>query len=224
MNDLQLPNFNILRLNFTLKAESDVKLPPFLGSTLRGAFGTALKQLLCFVPHRNCENCWFFEGCNYQYLFESPNLLGLPKEEIHPLLRGQTELPHPFILTSPSLVKKIKSSKPICSIKNFNDDYRSHFISIGDEINFSITLFGKAINLWSYLAVAIRLCAENGIGENRIPFSLKKIVSHDKQGKSTIIYEDENKILYGKELYAANLADIIKFRDIRQLESALIKK
>jgi hypothetical protein len=64
-----------LLLTFRLQARESVVLPPFLGSTLRGAFGAALKKVFCFVPHGECGRCWFYEACPYQYIFESPNLI-----------------------------------------------------------------------------------------------------------------------------------------------------
>ncbi|HKV37959.1 MAG TPA: CRISPR system precrRNA processing endoribonuclease RAMP protein Cas6, partial [Blastocatellia bacterium] len=67
----------------------------FLGSTLRGAFGHALKQAVCVMSHRACERCLVQDRCIYPYLFETP----APPDA--PLLKGQNHAPHPFILTPP---------------------------------------------------------------------------------------------------------------------------
>ena len=46
------------------------KLPPFLGSMLRGAFGASLKDVVCIFPSRNCENCFAKDNCIYFEFYE----------------------------------------------------------------------------------------------------------------------------------------------------------
>jgi hypothetical protein len=86
----------ISRYELHLRAEEACNLPAFLGSTLRGAFGHALKQAVCVMPHRDCERCMVADRCIYPYLFETP-----PPPDLA-LLRGQQRAPHPFILSPPS--------------------------------------------------------------------------------------------------------------------------
>jgi hypothetical protein len=47
------------RYELRLCAEETCSLPAFLGSTLRGAFGHALKKTVCVMQHRVCERCIF---------------------------------------------------------------------------------------------------------------------------------------------------------------------
>ena len=47
------------RYELRLRAEEVCSLPAVLGSTLRGAFGHALKKTVCVMPHRDCERCIF---------------------------------------------------------------------------------------------------------------------------------------------------------------------
>jgi hypothetical protein len=92
-------DFNKLTLSryeLRLQALEACSLPAFLGSTLRGAFGHALKQAVCVMEHRNCEQCMVADRCMYSYLFETP-----PPPDLA-LLRGQQRAPHPFILSPPS--------------------------------------------------------------------------------------------------------------------------
>ena len=44
--------------------------PPFLGSTIRGAFGVALKKVVCINPSYKCENCFAVDNCLYYDFFE----------------------------------------------------------------------------------------------------------------------------------------------------------
>lgn len=91
------PALEIARYEISLCARAQVTLPPFLGSTLRGAFGHALKKTVCVAPHRDCERCMLVDRCSYPYLFETPVPVDVPQ------LRGQKNAPHPFILTPPFL-------------------------------------------------------------------------------------------------------------------------
>lgn len=194
---MNLPNLNLLSLTFRLQARDSAALPPFLGSTLRGAFGTALKKVFCFVPHGECARCWFFEACPYQYLFESPNLI--PKEENHKLLRGQKEVPQPFVLISPIPTKKIKKQKVQKELVNFNEDYAGNHFSRGETLEFSILLMGKATRFWAQVLVAVRLFAANGLGDERIPFLLVEAFAHDALGKSVEVFNiKDSKVLTHK--------------------------
>ncbi|MGH9759888.1 MAG: hypothetical protein ACREAC_03490, partial [Blastocatellia bacterium] len=87
----------IARYRLRLRAVEHASLPMFLGSTLRGAFGHALKQAVCVMSHKACERCLVHDRCLYPYLFETP----APPDA--PLLKGQNQAPHPFILTPPFL-------------------------------------------------------------------------------------------------------------------------
>ncbi|NPA12341.1 MAG: hypothetical protein GXO62_08860, partial [Epsilonproteobacteria bacterium] len=50
---------------------SDYKLPySFIGSTIRGAFGNALKKIVCINPKKECKNCFAQDGCLFYDFFE----------------------------------------------------------------------------------------------------------------------------------------------------------
>jgi hypothetical protein len=94
------------RYELRLQARQSASLPAFLGSTLRGAFGHALKEVVCMMSHRDCSHCLVADRCIYPYLFETPVPAHLPQ------LRGQQQAPHPFILAPPGLLKST-TEKPI---------------------------------------------------------------------------------------------------------------
>jgi hypothetical protein len=62
-------------VEFVLRAEEKVILPPFLGSTIRGSLGHALRKVSCLPLCRDAETCIIRERCVYSYCFETP----LPK-------------------------------------------------------------------------------------------------------------------------------------------------
>lgn len=87
------------RYELKLRARQSTSLPAFLGSTLRGAFGHALKEAVCLMSHRDCSHCLVADRCIYPYLFETPVPADLPQ------FRGLQQAPHPFILAPPSVLK-----------------------------------------------------------------------------------------------------------------------
>lgn len=209
---MKLPEINVLQLTFRLQAQESVVLPPFLGSTLRGAFGTALKKVFCFVPHGECTRCWFFEACPYQYIFESPNLI--PKEESHKLLGGQKEVPQPFIIIPPTPVKKSDKPKNWSQkrLANFNEDYQENLFSRGETLEFSILLIGKATVYWAKVLVAVRLLAENGLGESRVPFVLTEAFAHDANGQTLKIFSVENPRIRISQISAISLVWLVELQ------------
>ena len=89
---------DVARFDVELSSLERALLPPYLGSTLRGAFGHALKDAVCEVEHGDCRRCPLLHRCIYPYLFETPIPPGIRE------LRGQTHAPLPFII-EPPLVK-----------------------------------------------------------------------------------------------------------------------
>jgi CRISPR-associated endoribonuclease Cas6 len=93
---------DIARFDLTLRALERTILPPYLGSTLRGALGHALKDAACIVEHRDCRRCPLLDTCAYPYLFETP-----VRPEIKEL-RGQTHAPLPFLIAPPLVENPIR--------------------------------------------------------------------------------------------------------------------
>ncbi len=55
------------------KIETTHKVPYFIGSQLRGAFGYALKKVTCINPSFKCEGCFASESCLYYEFYEQRN-------------------------------------------------------------------------------------------------------------------------------------------------------
>ncbi len=61
-----------IKLDIFLK---DKKIPvlPFIGSTIRGAFGVNLKKVVCINPSYNCDKCFAKDNCLYYDFYEEKN-------------------------------------------------------------------------------------------------------------------------------------------------------
>jgi hypothetical protein len=70
--DYRLPQIPYLQLRFKLSAQTEAHLPRSKGSLLRGAFGHALRRMVCVMgPGELCENCMLRGQCIFSRLFET---------------------------------------------------------------------------------------------------------------------------------------------------------
>ncbi len=65
-----LDRLRILPLVVEARARAPIALPAFSGSTLRGAFGRALKDAVCVTSHRECDACRVADDCAFPAIFE----------------------------------------------------------------------------------------------------------------------------------------------------------
>lgn len=66
-----MTELRIARYDLCLRAVTPVRLPPFAGSTLRGAFGSTFKRMVCVERHGECPRCLLRKQCAYPYIFET---------------------------------------------------------------------------------------------------------------------------------------------------------
>ena len=59
----------IRRYHFHCRWTSEARLPVYPGSTLRGAFGWALKKISCMSRREDCADCPLGDHCPYAWLF-----------------------------------------------------------------------------------------------------------------------------------------------------------
>lgn len=165
-------NFEILCYELTLRAEQPIALPQFLGSTLHGGFGAALKEVGCMrASHASCPPCEFPAQCPYNLLFLDPGL-------------AAQKLPKRYA-TAPKLTV---IQVPFPSPPQLAPD---------ETLTFRILLFGPAVALRIYPIVAMRLWAERGLGRRRGRFAIEKIASFNPlTGERRHIYADTDQMVH----------------------------
>jgi len=119
---------------FTIVFDSGALLPPFKGSTFRGAFGTALKRVTCALRWQDCDRCLLQDTCVYRRVFES---------KTHSTSDPQAST-HPFVLEPPPTS-------------------RSAF-STGEAVSCKLLLFGWANDTLPYFVYAFQQMGELGLG------------------------------------------------------------
>ncbi|HLE85371.1 MAG TPA: CRISPR system precrRNA processing endoribonuclease RAMP protein Cas6 [Thermoanaerobaculia bacterium] len=154
MAPYRLPDIPHLRLRATLVSGSSGQLPGYLGSTLRGAFGHALRRLVCAMgPEQPCATCPLRGPCVHTRLFET-FLEGDPP----PFLRGLPTAPRPYVF------------EPRTPLRN-----EPQVISAGDCLELDLLLFGQAVALQGYAVLALERMAERGLGQRHRPFVLQEV-------------------------------------------------
>jgi len=157
----------LARHEIHLRAVDEARLPAFAGSTLRGAFGFALKRAVCVMDHRDCSKCLLAERCIYPFVFETAPSAGSK-------LESQQNAPHPFTLESP--IGEQESGK-------------HRILAPGDTLTFGLTLYGRAIEHLPYIVFAIHGMAENGLGAGRARFDLTGVEAFDPAGARSALYD-----------------------------------
>jgi hypothetical protein len=136
-----------------LVAQERAELPWFLGSTLRGALGWALKGVGC---PRQCEEpkrCVARAQCAYAWCFETHD----PGDEA--AQKAPKDLPHPFVLAAP--------------------DPRDAPWAQGEALDFGLVLVGRSAQFWTDFARASEQLARHGLGTQRAPFKLEALLAED---------------------------------------------
>jgi hypothetical protein len=92
VSDLGLPNpFPVARYRLHCHVERALRLPDYAGSTLRGVFGHALRDLVCLTHQPTCSACALYRSCFYPAIFESPAPEGYRAPAFH-------QAPNPFAI------------------------------------------------------------------------------------------------------------------------------
>ena len=140
----------ILLVRLRIAPQTVLKLPAFnKGNTLRGAFGTAFRRLVCIPQCTEVRRCPLDGTCPYRVIFEPGPPPGADR-----LSRNQ-DIPRPFIFRPP--LDPTTTFPP------------------GKTFDFTLALVGKAIDYLPYFILAFRDVAREGIGLNRAPCTLEQV-------------------------------------------------
>lgn len=127
-------------------------LPPYKGSTLRGAFGLALKDISCVLKSNDCQGCPLVKTCVYYRVFETDSESTDKKSGAQP---------HVFVIEPPNSTQQ-----------NF---------APGERFDFRVLLFGFANDLVPYFVYAFEEVGKTGLGKflggRRAAYKLLKVTS-----------------------------------------------
>ena len=138
---------SVARLRF--RASSEGRLPAFPGSAWRGAFGWALKRLVCVMRQRPCEGCPLQATCLFPALFA-----GEPAPD-SAVPRRLARAPAPFALRPP----------PAGPTR----------VGPGDPVALETTLIGRGTRWRAYVVRALQEAGAHGLGADRVRLALERV-------------------------------------------------
>lgn len=164
-----LEDLTLSRARFTLEITQPISLSEFTGSTLRGAFGTVFRKIICAQRQReNCKGCYLQNTCAYAIVFTPGNLHNSP------FFPKNESLSPPFIF----YIEEEKVS-----------------FSAGEQMNLVLTLVGKAVDFFPYFFIVLQELSRQGFGirgdgGQRGSFEIK-MITDDLSPDGQVIFTSE---------------------------------
>ncbi len=156
----------LARYRFALQCLSPIEFRQFAGSTLRGAFGSVFRRLVCITRAPTCDGCLFRQQCAYGYVFETAPPPGAER------LRRYESIPRPYVLDTPSGEQLTFAE--------------------GELLSFGLTLVGRANDYFPYFVYAFQKLEESGLGagrhEGKGQFRLTEVTAERGDGSLTRVY------------------------------------
>lgn len=154
---MSVPGFHLTHLRFTLSPKETIRLPRLnKGITLRGAFGSSLRSLICVDRTASCDTCSLHPSCPYGFIF-APRV---PEDAQR--LRLNRDIPRPFVIKPPLEDRQLYEP--------------------GDRLCFDLVIVGRASQLLPYFLLSFRNLGERGIGANRGRFEILRVEALDAGG------------------------------------------
>ena len=125
------------RYTFHGRWTSEARLPEYLGSALRGAFGWALKKSSCALIDQECATCILRQRCAYAWVFETERYTDSADGNVN-------ARPHPFVLQPGANTAGTQQA--------------------GTPWEFSLLLIGQGIDFLPHIVYSVQQMSEAGIG------------------------------------------------------------
>lgn len=148
---LDLPRLGLIVVEIEARALGDAPLPPYLGATLRGSLGRALRHAVCVTEAPVCDGCHLIARCPYGSTWEAQaGQVG----DLGALGRG--EWPRPYVIGVWRAPEHLRA---------------------GMTIRFRLVLAGRSRDFLPHYLVALRTALGDGLGPRRVPFVIERAVT-----------------------------------------------
>ena len=165
-----LHNFTFSLYRLSLEATERIGLTRLnKGITLRGAFGSVFRRLVCHDLKAECHNCTIHASCPYGFIF-TPMVPPDAKR-----LRLNRDIPRPFVIKPP--------------IGN------SGVYQPGDEFCFDLVVVGRAQDFLPYFIVTFEELGRQGIGIKRGRYKMVKLEALKSDGSWEEIYDHDERMV-----------------------------
>lgn len=165
MNLLVLP---LARYRLEFDIETPLVLPAYAGSTLRGAFGGALRATACITKQKTCDACPLLRSCPYALIFETPPPVG------GHALQKFTQVPHPYVIEPPCWGEKTYAP--------------------GETLTFHLVLAGRALNQLPLVLWALVKSFKRGVGKGDGTARLIRVI-HVGETETVVLDDPESTLV-----------------------------
>jgi len=148
------------RLRLHTRVDAPLRLPDYAGSTLRGAFGGALRHLACMTRQPTCKGCPLLQTCPYAVVFETA-----PPPQGHALQKF-SEVPRPYVIEPPS--------------------WGARQWERGESLDFGLVLIGRAMHQLPLILLAWQRALARGIGAGDGRATLQRVTQELPGGTYTL--------------------------------------
>jgi hypothetical protein len=141
-----LPPLTLARYRLEFIVEKPLHLPAYAGSTLRGAFGGALRSSVCSTGKSTCDMCPLTTACPYAVVFETRKAAG----------ETAIQVPRPYVIEPPQWGER---------------DYAP-----GEQLAFQLVLAGRAVGQLPLILHAFAHAFRQGIGRGDGKARLARVI------------------------------------------------
>jgi len=143
---------DVLDLDFRFRTKQAGRLPDPAGPMARGAFGFALKRLVCVMRGRPCSGCALERACIY------PSVFAPAPPSDSKVMRLYERAPPPFVMQVPEGAGQVAA---------------------GGILGLRLVLIGAAEKAAPFAVLALREAASRGFGKDRLAFDLADILTRE---------------------------------------------
>jgi hypothetical protein len=145
-----MDNFTAHRLRFVAEAQTIIELNEHQGSAIRGALFHALRCRFCGNKEaRECAACPLVAACPVAALVST----------LKPESRRGRDVPRPYTIQPPIANGRIAENESPFAIR-----YSPFVYEAGERLEFGLTLYAQALQLFPYVVLAMQVFEEGGIG------------------------------------------------------------
>ena len=152
----------MMRYAVSFDVTEPVHLPEYSGSTLRGAFGQALRRTACMTRQKDCKSCPLYRSCPYTDIFETP------PPETHSLQKF-SQIPNAYVIEPPNWGRRVYEP--------------------GEKLEYEFVLFGRARRHLALVVFAMIRAFKHDVGHGRAAFRTLHAVT---SSGPVLLLESEN--------------------------------
>ena len=149
------------RYRFDFRVTEPIDLPDYSGSTIRGAFGGALRRTACMTRMPDCKACPLYRSCPYTAVFETP------PPESHELQKF-TQIPNAYVIEPPR--------------------WGRHGCEAGERFSFRIVLIGRAREHLALVIYAMQRAFSFHVAHGRAELEGVSIERSSSLGDEELVY------------------------------------